>query len=212
VIERYDYEPYGAVVGGQATDGPGYNVHVSDAATGLSYMQQRYMDPQLGVFLSVDPVAVSSVDGKNFNRYWYVSTNPISKIDPDGRCDGPWTCAIDRDIAAMNSGDMTQDEFASRSEARAAGAVIGASAGPAIVATDGRVVPLTANLMRLLGRKEISPEARRDVRSLEKKSKNIKGSFKISKIIQLSGLEWRSFRRSWLLDSSNDGSNILNKR
>ncbi|MET4616854.1 RHS repeat-associated protein [Stenotrophomonas sp. 2619] len=169
MIERYDYEPCGAVVGGQATDGPGYNVHVSDAATGLSYMQQRYMDPQLGVFLSVDPVAVSSVDGKNFNRYWYVSTNPISKIDPDGRCDGPWTCAIDRDIAAMNSGDMTQDEFASRSEARAAGAVIGASAGPAIVATDGRVVPLTANLMRLLGRKEISPEARRDVRSLEKK-------------------------------------------
>jgi len=29
---------------------------VSDAATGLSYMQQRYMDPPLGVFLSVDPV------------------------------------------------------------------------------------------------------------------------------------------------------------
>ncbi|MEN5367430.1 hypothetical protein ABE571_13645 [Stenotrophomonas sp. TWI273] len=29
---------------------------MSDSATGLSYMQQRYMDSQLGVFLSVDPV------------------------------------------------------------------------------------------------------------------------------------------------------------
>lgn len=38
---------------------------------------------------------------------------------------------------------------------------------PAIVATGGRVVPLIANLMRLLGRKEISPEARRGIRSLE---------------------------------------------
>ena len=56
VIKRYTYEPYGAVVGGQVTDGPGYAGHVSDAATGLSYMQQRYMDPDLGVFLSVDPV------------------------------------------------------------------------------------------------------------------------------------------------------------
>ncbi|MEN5342033.1 RHS repeat-associated core domain-containing protein, partial [Stenotrophomonas sp. TWI143] len=56
VAKRYDYEPYGAVVGGQVTDGPGYTGHVSDSATGLSYMQQRYMDPQLSVFLSVDPV------------------------------------------------------------------------------------------------------------------------------------------------------------
>lgn len=49
VIKRHNYEPYGAVVGGQLTDGPGYTGHVSDSATGLSYMQQRYMDPQLGV-------------------------------------------------------------------------------------------------------------------------------------------------------------------
>ncbi|WP_286071285.1 hypothetical protein [Stenotrophomonas sp. 57] len=47
VIKRYDYEPYGAVVGGQVTDGPGYTGHVGDSATGLSCMQQRYMDPQL---------------------------------------------------------------------------------------------------------------------------------------------------------------------
>jgi len=37
-IRRYDYEPYGAVVGGQVKDGPGYTGHVSDSATGLRYM------------------------------------------------------------------------------------------------------------------------------------------------------------------------------
>jgi RHS repeat-associated protein len=85
VIKRYDYEPYGAVVGGQVMDGPGYTGHVSDSATGLSYMQQRYMDPQLGVFLSVDPVTAYEQPVGQFNRYWYANGNPYKFTDPDGR-------------------------------------------------------------------------------------------------------------------------------
>lgn len=85
VIKRYDYEPYGAVVGGQVTDGPGYTGHVSDSATGLSYMQQRYMDPQLGVFLSVDPVTAYDQPVGQFNRYRYANGNPYKFKDPDGR-------------------------------------------------------------------------------------------------------------------------------
>ena len=85
VIKRYDYEPYGAVVGGQVADGPGYTGHVSDAATGLSYMQQRYMDPQLGVFLSVDPVTAYQQPVGQFNRYRHANGNPYKFTDPDGR-------------------------------------------------------------------------------------------------------------------------------
>jgi len=85
VIKRYDYEPYGAVVGGQVKDGPGYTGHVSDSATGLSYMQQRYMDPQLGVFLSVDPVTAYEQPVGQFNRYRYANGNPYKFTDPDGR-------------------------------------------------------------------------------------------------------------------------------
>ncbi|KAA8996316.1 hypothetical protein FJU31_13640 [Stenotrophomonas cyclobalanopsidis] len=85
VIKRYDYEPYGAVVGGEVTDGPGYTGHVSDASTGLSYMQQRYMDPQLGVFLSVDPVTAYEQPVGQFNRYRYANGNPYKFTDPDGR-------------------------------------------------------------------------------------------------------------------------------
>lgn len=85
VIKRYDYEPYGAVAGGQVDDGPGYTGHLSDAATGLSYMQQRYMDPQLGLFLSVDPVAAYEQPVGQFNRYRYANGNPYKFTDPDGR-------------------------------------------------------------------------------------------------------------------------------
>ncbi|HEU4775064.1 MAG TPA: RHS repeat-associated core domain-containing protein [Lysobacter sp.] len=86
VIERNEYEPFGAQLAGPNDDGPGYTGHVQDAATGLTYMQQRYYDPGIGVFLSVDPVsAYDSGDMRYFNRYWYAAGNPYKYTDPDGR-------------------------------------------------------------------------------------------------------------------------------
>ncbi|MEL3952950.1 MULTISPECIES: RHS repeat-associated core domain-containing protein [Gammaproteobacteria] len=85
VIERITYEPYGAVVGAPVADGPGYTGHVSNSATGMSYMQQRYMDPQLGIFLSVDPVTAYDQPVGQFNRYRYANSNPYKFTDPDGR-------------------------------------------------------------------------------------------------------------------------------
>jgi RHS repeat-associated protein len=67
------------------TDGPGFTGHEDDAATGLSYMQQRYYDPGIGRFLSVDPVTADGNTGGNFNRYWYANNNPYKFTDPDGR-------------------------------------------------------------------------------------------------------------------------------
>ena len=85
VIERREYEPFGAQLTPMLKDGPGYTGHVSDAATGLSYMQQRYYDPAIGRFLSVDPVTAYEKPGQNFNRYWYANNNPYKFTDPDGR-------------------------------------------------------------------------------------------------------------------------------
>jgi RHS repeat-associated protein len=85
VIERTVYEPYGAVVNRALSNGPGFSGHVTDATTGLVYMQQRYYDPALGRFLSVDPVSVDGVSGDNFNRYRYASNNPYTYRDPDGQ-------------------------------------------------------------------------------------------------------------------------------
>jgi RHS repeat-associated protein len=80
------YEPYGSLgVGTTYEQRPGFTGHMTDAATTLSYMQQRYYDSTAMRFLSVDPVAVSTTDGSNFNRYWYANNNPYKYVDPDGR-------------------------------------------------------------------------------------------------------------------------------
>ncbi|MBN6149308.1 wall-associated protein [Xanthomonas sp. AmX2] len=85
VTERTQYEPYGAAIG-KTVDGIGYTGHVMDAATGLTYMQQRYYDAICGCFLSVDPVtAYGSGDWRQFNRYAYAYNNPYRFTDPDGR-------------------------------------------------------------------------------------------------------------------------------
>jgi len=68
VIARYRYEPYGSTVDGFQQDGVGYAGHVHDSQTGMSYMQQRYYSPEIGAFLSVDPVTAHSGKATQFNR------------------------------------------------------------------------------------------------------------------------------------------------
>lgn len=85
VVDRTDWEPYGAAIGKPAYDGVGYTGHLMDGSSGLTYMQQRYYDPGIGRFLSVDPVTADGNTGGNFNRYWYANNNPYKFTDPDGR-------------------------------------------------------------------------------------------------------------------------------
>ena len=84
IIERAEYEPFGTTIGKSNEDRPGFTGHVMDSATMLICMQQRYYDPSIGRFLSVDPVAARE-GGDNFNRYSYANDNPFKFTDPDGR-------------------------------------------------------------------------------------------------------------------------------
>ena len=84
VTKRMDYDPYGGPIN-HTFDGVGDTGHVMDPATGLTYMQQRYYDPAVGMFISVDPVNANSSNGNNFSRYWYSNNNPFRFTDPDGR-------------------------------------------------------------------------------------------------------------------------------
>jgi RHS repeat-associated protein len=92
LISRTHYEPYGGIHSGThpgsgagVGSGVGYTGHVMDATTGLTYMQQRYQDPLLGRFLSVDPVVTDVKTGGFFGRYLYANNNPYKYTDPDGR-------------------------------------------------------------------------------------------------------------------------------
>jgi RHS repeat-associated protein len=82
---RREYEAYGQQLTPALQGGPGYTGHVQDEATGLTYMQQRYYEPQLGVLLSVDPVSAYEQPINHFNRYRYANNNPYKFVDPDGR-------------------------------------------------------------------------------------------------------------------------------
>jgi RHS repeat-associated protein len=50
---------------------------------------QRYYDPIIGRFLSVDPVSADPNSGASFNRYNYAGNNPYRFTDPDGRQSWP---------------------------------------------------------------------------------------------------------------------------
>lgn len=84
VIERNDYEPYGAIIGKPSYQGIGYTGHVHDGATGLVNMQQRYFDPQVAGFLSPDPAEALSNPQSLFHRYRYANANPFTYYDPSG--------------------------------------------------------------------------------------------------------------------------------
>lgn len=116
VVERNDYEPYGAIIGKPAYDAVGYTGHKQDGATGLTYMQQRYYDPQIGRFLSVDPVTAYSNPVGAFNRYWYANNNPYKFTDPDGRetfdCRGKGSCASEIKISDLKRGDIVKTDGA----------------------------------------------------------------------------------------------------
>lgn len=75
---------YGEPTDGTYSNGPGFTGHQTDAATKLTYMQQRYYDPEIGRFISVDPVSAGP-SGTNFNRFAYAHNNPYTFKDPDGR-------------------------------------------------------------------------------------------------------------------------------
>ena len=79
------YEPFGAPLTTPREGAPSYTGHQYGSSTGLSYAQQRYYDPQLGVFYSPDPMAVDTRSAINFNRYAYANNSPYAFTDPDGR-------------------------------------------------------------------------------------------------------------------------------
>ena len=112
IIETSEYEPYGRLLNRANDNRAGYTGHVMDAASGLTYMQQRYYDPSIGRFLSVDPVTANSTGGGNFNRYWYVENNPYKYIDPDGKQLNPFARIRNdtRDILLFSDPTLSKED------------------------------------------------------------------------------------------------------
>lgn len=89
VAQRYDYTAYGETSvtqpgGGQAIPNPyAFTGREYEAETGLYYYRARYYDPEIGQFLSADPIGFG---GGDVNLYRYVWNNPQRYTGPKGLC------------------------------------------------------------------------------------------------------------------------------
>jgi len=63
-----------------AANAYGFHGHEVDPATGLVYMRNRWYDPQMGRFVTADPLGY--VDGPS--AYQFAGFDPVSQLDPFG--------------------------------------------------------------------------------------------------------------------------------
>ncbi|MEO1248183.1 MAG: RHS repeat-associated core domain-containing protein, partial [Pseudomonadota bacterium] len=70
--------------GGDEPAERGYTDHEMLDRTGLIHMNGRVYDPEIGRFLSADPIVQAPDYSQSWNRYAYVMNSPMSYTDPSG--------------------------------------------------------------------------------------------------------------------------------
>jgi RHS repeat-associated protein len=123
VVEQIAYDSFGN--GGSALTRYGYTGREHDPVTNLMYYRARFYDPQVGRFISEDPIGFGGLD---VNLYGYVHNNPLHFNDPSGlrRCH-PLLGAIMGGLLGAGTG-------------AGAGGVLGAIAGGSVAAVGGTFV------------------------------------------------------------------------
>ncbi len=81
LVETGSYDSFGNSAGSGRTR-YGYTGRERDPDTGLMYYRARWYDPQVGRFISEDPIQFK---GGDINLYAYVNNRPLNHVDPSGR-------------------------------------------------------------------------------------------------------------------------------
>jgi RHS repeat-associated protein len=103
IISYEEYYPYGSTsyqaVRSQTESPKRYRFtgKERDEETGFSYHGARYCASWLGRWVSCDPIGIE--DGMNL--YFYVRSNPVGLIDPNGTDDVPWWYRTEKQIAEI---------------------------------------------------------------------------------------------------------------
>jgi len=84
IVATITYHPFGEVDVKEGSEDYLFTGKEKDS-TGLHYFGARYYDPELGRFLTRDPVGGRTTVPQALNPYSYCLNNPLKYIDPDGR-------------------------------------------------------------------------------------------------------------------------------
>ncbi|MEK5520917.1 DNRLRE domain-containing protein [Heyndrickxia sp. FSL W8-0423] len=88
VVASFEYDSWGNTVKESGTFASSvpfrYAGYRYDPETKLYYLQQRYYNPEIGRFLTLDPVLGDKENPITQNGYAYADNNPIMLVDPDG--------------------------------------------------------------------------------------------------------------------------------
>lgn len=88
VYQVTTYKPFGIPVSPKGTEDflyAGEFLEQEAGSSGLYYISARYMDPETGRWLSLDPELGKLSMPQVMNRYVYCVNNPLKFVDPDGR-------------------------------------------------------------------------------------------------------------------------------
>jgi RHS repeat-associated protein len=115
------YYPWGQEKPSATTNGTEkFTGYFRDSETGLDYAQNRYHQPGMGRFLTMDQANARPGEPATWNRYAYAGGDPANNVDPSGmytqaQCEqnpqscqgpppgsGPWNCAGDYDYYDPN--------------------------------------------------------------------------------------------------------------
>jgi RHS repeat-associated protein len=87
MVNTYAYTPFGSIANEQESLPQSFKYvgqhGVMAEPNGFYYMRARYYDPEVGRFISEDPIGFG---GGDVNLYAYVGNNPILFVDPWGLC------------------------------------------------------------------------------------------------------------------------------
>ncbi|MFE1047603.1 RHS repeat-associated core domain-containing protein [Streptomyces olivaceus] len=75
--------PRGTATGSAWPDDKGFLGKTTDTGTGLTHVDARQYDPEIGQFISVDPLLQTGI-GQTLNGYSYAVQNPQTVADPTG--------------------------------------------------------------------------------------------------------------------------------
>lgn len=88
ITVSYAYDTFGVLSNSEGDSPQPYRFlgryGIFDDSGGLLYARARYFSPQLGRFLTKDPVMAKDYDNQGLNRYCYALNNPLRFVDPSG--------------------------------------------------------------------------------------------------------------------------------